>query len=38
MSDSLKYNDVYEQSINQPDVFWGKAANIVKARYLHGTL
>ena len=26
MSDSLKYKDVYDQSINQPDVFWGKAA------------
>jgi hypothetical protein len=30
MSDSLKYKDVYEQSINQPDVFWGKAAEAVQ--------
>lgn len=26
MSDLLKFKDVYEQSINQPDVFWGRAA------------
>lgn len=30
MSDSLKYRDVYEQSINQPDSFWGKAAEAVQ--------
>jgi len=30
MSNSLKYKDVYEQSINQPDVFWGKAAAEIK--------
>jgi len=30
MSDSLKYQDVYEQSINQPDVFWGKAAEAIQ--------
>ena len=30
MSDLLKYKDVYEQSINQPDVFWGKAADAVQ--------
>ncbi|HRY35878.1 MAG TPA: AMP-binding protein, partial [Smithellaceae bacterium] len=30
MSDSLKYRDVYEQSINQPDVFWGRAADAVQ--------
>ncbi len=30
MSDSLKYKNVYEQSINQPDVFWGKAAEAVQ--------
>jgi len=30
MSDSLKYKDVYEQSINQPDVFWGKAAEAIQ--------
>jgi len=30
VSDSLKYKDVYEQSINQPDVFWGKAAEAIQ--------
>ena len=30
MSDSLKYQEVYEQSINQPDVFWGKAAEAIQ--------
>jgi propionyl-CoA synthetase len=29
MSDSLKYQDVYDQSINQPEVFWGKAAEAI---------
>ncbi|MRR15944.1 MAG: hypothetical protein EG826_05765, partial [Deltaproteobacteria bacterium] len=30
MSDLLKYKDVYEQSISQPDVFWGKAAQAIQ--------
>ena len=30
MSDSLRYQDVYGQSINQPDVFWGKAAEAIQ--------
>jgi len=30
MSNSLKFKDVYEQSINQPDVFWGKAAEAIQ--------
>jgi propionyl-CoA synthetase len=30
MSESLKFKDVYEQSINQPDVFWGKAAEAIQ--------
>jgi propionyl-CoA synthetase len=30
MSKSLKYKDIYEQSINKPDVFWGKAAEEIK--------
>ena len=30
MSDSLNYKDTYEQSINQPDVFWGKAAKAIQ--------
>ena len=29
MSDSLRYKDVYKQSIEQPDVFWGKAAEAI---------
>ena len=32
MSNSLKYKDVYEQSINRPDVFWGKAAQEIQCR------
>jgi propionyl-CoA synthetase len=30
MSDSLRYQEVYEQSINQPDVFWGEAAEAIR--------
>lgn len=30
MSDLLKFKDVYEQSINQPDVFWGRAAEAIQ--------
>jgi propionyl-CoA synthetase len=29
MSNSLKYKEVYEQSIQQPDVFWGDAAQAI---------
>jgi propionyl-CoA synthetase len=29
MPDPLKYQAVYEQSINQPDVFWGQAAEAI---------
>jgi len=29
MTNSLKYKDVFEQSIHQPDLFWGKAAEEV---------
>ena len=29
MADQLKYKEIYSQSINQPDVFWGKAAEDV---------
>ena len=30
MSDLLNYKDTYEQAINQPDVFWGKAAKAIQ--------
>ena len=26
MANQLKYKEIYSQSINQPDIFWGKAA------------
>jgi len=29
MADQLKFKEVYSQSINQPDIFWGKAAEDV---------
>jgi len=29
MSDSMKYQEVYRQSISQPDVFWGKAGEAI---------
>jgi len=29
MADLLKYKDIFSQSINEPDVFWGKAAENV---------
>jgi propionyl-CoA synthetase len=30
MSDALKYQGVYEQSINEPDLFWGNAAEAIQ--------
>src|SRR5512145_736769 len=30
MSASLKFREVYQQSITQPDVFWGKAAEAIR--------
>ena len=29
MTDQLKFKEIYSQSINQPDIFWGKAAEDV---------
>jgi len=29
MADQLKYKEIFSQSINEPDVFWGKAAENV---------
>ena len=29
MADQLKYKEIFSQSINEPDVFWGKAAESV---------
>jgi hypothetical protein len=29
MADQLKFKEIYSQSINQPDIFWGKAAEDV---------
>ena len=30
MSDSLTYQEVFKQSIEQPDIFWGKAAEAIQ--------
>lgn len=30
MTDTLKYAEIYEQSINQPELFWGKAAGEIQ--------
>ena len=30
MTDTLKYAEIYEQSINQPDLFWGRAAGEIQ--------
>jgi propionyl-CoA synthetase len=29
MADQLKYKEIYSQSINEPDLFWGQAAENV---------